>query len=195
MLPKDRSFKLFSALFALVLLFIFSAFPAPAFALTEVEVSPVNTSDGAIVLIVDGFSASYIYPELTPHALDGTPLEKTRLENIPKICEKSARIQEFRVPQTFTEGGNSVLITGNPGTDTELVGIKDATYYDVLRKAGYLCIAIMENGDFGSICAKQDVVARDENNSINDLKITLEKYNHSSDTPEAPEIPEGLLKV
>lgn len=195
MLLKDRNLRLFSALFSLALLFIFSALPAPAFALTEVEVSPVNTSAGAVVLIVDGFSASYIYPELTPHALDGTPLEKARLKNIPEIYEKSARIQELRVPQTFTEGGNSVLITGNPDADTELVGIKDATYYDVLHKAGYLCIGVMENGDFGPICAKQDVVARDENNSINDMQITLEKYNHSSETPEAPETPEGLLKV
>jgi 2,3-bisphosphoglycerate-independent phosphoglycerate mutase len=195
MLPKDRNLKFFPALLSLTLLFIFFAFPAPAFALTEVEVSPVNTSDGAVVLIVDGFSASYIYPELMPHSLDGTPLEKARLENIPKICEKSARIQEFRVPQTFTEGGNSVLITGNPGADTELVGIKDATFCDVLHKAGYLCIAVMENGDFGPICAEQDVLVRDANNSINDMKITLERYDHSSDTPEAPEIPEGLLKV
>ena len=105
MLPKDRNIKFFPALFSLTLLFIFAAFPAPASALTEVEVSPVNTSEGAVVLIVDGFSASYIYPELTPHALDCTPLEKARLKNIPKICEKSARIQEFQVPQTFTEGG------------------------------------------------------------------------------------------
>ena len=53
----------------------------------------------------------------------------------------------------------------------------------------------MENGDFGSICAEQDVLVRDANNSINDMKNTLEKYNHSSDTPEASETPEGLLKV
>ncbi len=195
MLPKDRNLKFFSALFSFALLFIFSGFPAPAFALTEVEVSPVNTSEGAVLLVVDGLSASYIYPELTPHALDGTPLEKAKLENILKISENSARILEFRVPQTFTEGGNSVLITGNPGADTELVSFKDATVYDVLHEEGYLCIAVMENGDFGSICAEQDVVVRDKNNSINDLKITLEKYDHSSDNPEAPRIPEGLLKV
>lgn len=195
MLSKDRNFKLFSALFSLALLFIIFAFTVPASALAEVEVNPVNTSDGAVVLIVDGFSASYIYPELTPHALDGTPLEKARLKNIPKICEKSARIQEFRVPQTFTEGGNSVLITGNPDADAELVGIKDATYCDVLHKAGYLCIGVMENGDFGPICAEQDVLVRDANNSINDMHITLEKCDHSSDIPEAPGTPEGLLKV
>ena len=179
MLSKDRNLNLFSALFSLALLFIFSWLPVPASALTEVEVNPVDTPEGGVLLIVDGFSASFIYPELTPHALDGTPLEKARLENIPNICEESARILEFRVPQTFTEGGNTVLITGNPDADTELVSFKDATVYDVLHKEGYLCIAVMENGDFGSICAEQDIVVRDANNSINDMKITLEKYDHS----------------
>ena len=195
MLSKDRNLKLFSALSSLALLFICCTSPIPAFALTKVDVSPVNTPQGAVLMIVDGLSASYIYPELTPHALDGSPLEKARLENIPKISGNSARILEFRVPQTFTEGGNSVLITGNPGADTELVSFKDATVHDVLHKEGYLCIGVMENGDFGSICAEQDVVVRDENNSINDMKITFERYDHSSDTPEAPEVPEGLLKV
>lgn len=195
MLSTDRKFKLFSALFSLALLIIFSTFLVPASALTEVKINPVNTPEGAVVLIIDGFSASYIYPELTPHALDGTPLEKARLVNIPKIYENSARVLEFHVPQTFTEGGNSVLITGNPDADTELVGFKDASYCDVLHKNGYLCIAVMENGDFGPICAEQDILVRDANNSINDLKITLEQYNHSSDTSELPEVPEGLLQV
>ena len=76
--------------------------------------------------------------------------------------------------------------------DSELVSFKDATVFDVLHKKGYLCLAVMEKGDFGSICAEQDVILKDENNSMNDLKIVLEKYDHS---PEAPEIPEGLLQV
>ena len=109
-----RNFKLFPALFSLAILFIFSAFPAPASAITEVKVNPINTSEGAVVLIVDGLSASFIYPELTPHSLDGSPLDKAKLENIPKIAEDSARILEFRAPQTFTEGGHSVLVTGDP---------------------------------------------------------------------------------
>ena len=97
-------------MFFLAILFTFSVFSSPASALTEVEVNPVNTPEGAVVLIVDGLSASFIYPELTPHALDGTPLEKARFENIPKINENSARVLEFRAPQTFTEGGHSVLV-------------------------------------------------------------------------------------
>ncbi len=192
MLLHGLNLKLFSALFSFTLLFIFFSFPAPASALTEVEVSPVNTPQGAVVLIVDGLSASFIYPELSPHSLDGTSLEKARLENIPKISEDSARIIEFRAPQTFTEGGHSVLVTGNPGADSELASFKDATIFDVLHEEGYLCIGVMEKGDFGSICAEQDVIVRDENNSIKNMKIVLEEYDHS---PAAPEMPEGLLKV
>jgi len=141
-----RKPKSISVLFFLITLIAFSIFPSPASGLTEVEVSPVNTPQGAVVLIVDGLSAPFIYPELTPHALDGTPLEKAKLKNLPIISKESARILEFRAPQTFTEGGHSVLVTGNPGADSELVSFKDATIFDMLHKEGYLCIAVMERG-------------------------------------------------
>lgn len=192
MIPAIRESRSFPVLFFLAMLFVFFIFPAPAFALTEVEVNPVNTSQGAVVLIVDGLSAPFIYPELTPHALDGTPLEKAKLENLPKINKESARLLEFRAPQTFTEGGHSVLVTGNPGADSELVSFKDATVFDILHREGYLCIAILERGDSESICAEQDVILRDENNSIKNMKITLEQAKPS---PDNPEVPEGLLQV
>ena len=193
MIPGILNFKLFSILVLLTatLLIFSAAFSAPASALTEVEVNPVNTPDGAVVLIVDGLSAPFIYPELTPHALDGTPLEKARLENIPEIGKNSARILEFRAPQTFTEGGHSVLVTGNPGADSEFVSFKDATIFDVLHSEGYLCIAVMEKGDFWSICAEQDAILRDENNSIKNLEIVLEQSEHSRDNP----VPSGLLQL
>lgn len=192
MMLGARNFKPLSALFFLAILSFFFTSPFPASALTEVEVNPVNAPEGAVVLIVDGLSAPFIYPELTPYALDGSPLEKARLENIPKIDEESARVLEFRAPQTFTEGGHSVLVTGNSGADSELVSFKDATVFDVLHEEGYLCIAIMEKGDSWSICAEQDIILKDENNSINNMKIVLEQHAHS---PDAPEIPEGLVKV
>lgn len=192
MIPGIRNFKLFSILVLLTTLLIFSAaFPAPASALTEVEVNPVNTPDGAVVLIVDGLSAPFIYPELTPHALDGTPLENARLENIPEIGKNSARILEFRAPQTFTEGGHSVLVTGNPGADSEFVNFKDANIFDILHSEGYLCIAVMEKGDSWSICAEQDAVLRDEKNSIKNMEIVLAQYEHSQDNP----VPSGLLQL
>jgi 2,3-bisphosphoglycerate-independent phosphoglycerate mutase len=132
MMSGARNLKPFSLVLLTVILLISSAaFSLPACALTEVEVNPVNTPDGAVVLIIDGLSAPFIYPELTPHALDGTTLEKARLENIPKIGKSSARIIDFRAPQTFTEGGHSVLVTGNPDADSEFVSFKDANIFDI----------------------------------------------------------------
>jgi 2,3-bisphosphoglycerate-independent phosphoglycerate mutase len=194
-LSRDQNPKFILTLLSLILLIIFSTSLSPASALTEIEVSPVNTPQGAVVLIVDGLSASFIYPELTPHALDGTTLEKAKLEIIPKIGKDSTRVLEFRAPKTFTEGGHSVLFTGNPDADSELLSFKDATIFDILHKENYLCLAVMEKGDFGSICTEQDVILKDENNSVKDMKIVLENHNHSSYSTDIPEIPEGLLEV
>lgn len=172
--------------------FFFALFPGLSSAVCEVEVNSVSSPEGAVILIIDGLSAPYVYPELTPYALDGSPLEKARLENIPEISENSARILEFRVPQTFTEGGHSVLVTGNSKADSEIVSFKDATIFDILHKNGYLCIAVMEKGDSWSICAEQDAILRDANNSMADLQITLEQYDHTSISPDPPR---GLLAL
>lgn len=192
-MPGTRNIKPFSilVLLTLTLLACSATFPLPAFALTEIEVNPVNTPDSAVVLIVDGLSAPFIYPELTPHALDGAVLEKARLENIPYISKNSAQIIEFRAPQTFTEGGHSVLVTGNPDADSEFVSFKDANIFDILHQEDYLCIAIMEKGDSWSICAEQDAVLRDKNNSIKNIEIILEQNEHSPDLS----VPSGLLQV
>ena len=97
MLTRTRLFKSFLFLFFLTILF-FLTFSAPVSALTEIEINPVNTPQGAVILIADGLSAPFIYPEFTPHALDGTALEKVRLENLPNLEIESARILEFRAP-------------------------------------------------------------------------------------------------
>lgn len=193
MMPGARNFKpLFTlVLLTATLLTFFSALPLPAAALTEVEVSPVNTPAGAVVLIIDGLSAPFIYPELTPHALDGATLEKARIKNIPEIGKNSVLILKFRAPQTFTEGGHSVLVTGNTGANSEFVSFKDANVFDILHKEGYLCIAVMEKGDSWSICAEQDAVLRDENNSIKNIQIVLEQHECSPGSP----VPSGLLQV
>ncbi|WP_410510066.1 alkaline phosphatase family protein [Methanosarcina hadiensis] len=193
MTDGTQSIKSFSVLILLTvtLLTFFSLFPTPACALTEVEVNSVNTPDGAVVLIVDGLSAPFIYSELKPHALDGEPLEKARLENIPRIAKSSAQILDFRAPQTFTEGGHSVLVTGNPDANSEFVSFKDANIFDILHEEGYLCIAVMEKGDSWSICAEQDAVLRDKNNSIKNIQMVLEQYDHS----QYSSVPSGLLQL
>jgi hypothetical protein len=133
MTDSARNFKPFFIFILLTagLLILLAALPVTSSALTEVEVNPVNTPAGAVVLIVDGLSAPFIYPELTPHSLDGAVLEKARLENIPEISKNSAQILDFRAPQTFTEGGHSVLVTGNPDADSEFVSFKDANIFDI----------------------------------------------------------------
>jgi bisphosphoglycerate-independent phosphoglycerate mutase (AlkP superfamily) len=188
-----RNFKPFPILILLTasLLILSAALPVPSSALTEVEINPVNTPAGAVVLIVDGLSAPFIYPELTPYSLDGEVLEKAKLENIPEISRDSAQILDFRAPQTFTEGGHSVLVTGNPDADSEFVSFKDANIFDILHSQGYLCIAVMEKGDSWSICAEQDAVLRDKNNSIKNMEIILEQYEYSPDL----QMPSGLLHV
>lgn len=193
MISGTRNFKTLSflVLLTITLLIFYTAFPVPACALTEIEVSPVNTPDGAVVLIVDGLSAPFVYPELTPHSLDGGVLDKARLESIPEISKNSAQILDFRAPQTFTEGGHSVLVTGNPDADSEFVSFKDANIFEILHTQGYLCIAVMEKGDSWSICAEQDAILRDKNNSIKNMEIMLEQYEYSPDL----QVPSGLLHV
>ena len=192
MISTARESKSLPFLFLLAVLFLFFIFPISASALTEVEVNPVNTPQGAVVLIVDGLSAPFIYPELTPYSLDGAILKKAELENLPKMSKESARILELRAPQTFTEGGHSVLVTGNPGANSELVSFKDATIFDILHREGYLCIGVMERGDSWSICAEQDVILRDKNNSIKNIEMVIEQPDPF---PGVPEVPEGLLQV
>ncbi len=175
----------FLVLFVLLLSPITSAY-------TEVEVSPVQTPNGAVLFIADGMSAPFVYPELTPYALDGSPLERARLEAIPEISKESAKVLELRVPQTFTEGGHSVLVTGNTGADSELVSFRDASVFDVLHEQGYLCIGVMEKGDSWSICAEHDAILRDEKNSISKMEPTLESYEHN---PGPSKVPSGLLEL
>jgi len=84
MIPAIRESRSSPVLFFLAVLFVFFIFAAPAFALSEVEVNPVNTPQGAVVLIVDGLSAPFIYPELTRMHLTARPLKKPN----SKICRK-----------------------------------------------------------------------------------------------------------
>lgn len=145
-----------------------------------------------MLLIVDGLSAPFVYPELTPRALDGNPLEKALVETLPEIAGESMRVLDVRAPRTFTEGGHSVLVTGNRKADSEMVSFRDASIYDAAHKNGYLCIGVMEKGDSWAVCAEQDALLRDKNNSVTKLRITLEEYEHP---PDNVNVPPGLIKL
>ncbi|WP_340818173.1 sulfatase-like hydrolase/transferase [Methanolobus sp. WCC4] len=139
-----------------------------------VEIGPVNTPHGAVILIVDGLSSSYIYPEYTPYAIDGSELEKARPEKILSIFDQSCRVLDVTAPQTFTEGGHSVLATGYSKADGELVGAYRTTIYDVAHDNDYMAFAIMQKGDSSGMCSKQNVVIHDVDNSINEPKMVTD---------------------
>ncbi|MGP8321803.1 MAG: sulfatase-like hydrolase/transferase [Methanosarcinaceae archaeon] len=173
-------------LVATTLFLLYLIVPPPAIASTVVEINPVNTPDGAVILIIDGLGSPYIYPELVPYAIDGTVLDKAIVHNILQIANESARVMDMRAPQTYTEAGHSVIVTGNSGADAEVVGYPDATIYDMAHENGYLAIAVLERGDFYEMCAEQDIVAYDETNSINNPTIKIATNKHIDvDVPQA----------
>ncbi len=163
-----RAFR-FCAIFFLLLFLI------PTCSASEtVEINPVNTPHGAVILIVDGLSSCYVYPEYTPHAIDGSELDKAEPENILQIFDQSCRVLDVVAPQTFTEGGHSVIATGYSKADSELVSSFGTTMYDVAHDNGYLTFAIMEKGDSSGMRSKQNVIIHDVDNSINKPEMVTE---------------------
>ncbi|WP_167848804.1 alkaline phosphatase family protein [Methanolobus halotolerans] len=139
----------------------------PVNAYSVVEVNPVDTPHGAVILIVDGLSSSYIYPEFTPYALDGSVIGKASTPNISMIFDQSCRVLDVRAPQTYTEAGHSVLVTGYSKALSDTVEGTGTTIYDVAHEYDYSTFAIMQKGDFWSLRAKQDAIVHDASNSIN----------------------------
>ncbi|MHC1575813.1 MAG: alkaline phosphatase family protein, partial [Methanosarcinaceae archaeon] len=150
----------------------------PITAETIIEVSPVDTPAGAVVLIVDGLGSSYVYPELIPHAVDGNVLDKPELSNFSFICKNSVRIVNIMTPRIDSDSGHSILVTGNSDADGQMVVYPGSTIYDILHENGYLAIAILEKGDSDQLLAEQDVVVHDVTTSINDLQMTVLTNDH-----------------
>ncbi len=138
---------------------------------TVVEIGDVNTPQSAVIFIIDGLSSCYVYPEYTPHAIDGSVLDKAKTPNIKEIFNNSCRVLDIKAPQTFTEGGHSVLVTGYSKADSEIAGAHRTTIYDVAHENGYLTFAIMQKGDSTSICKKQNVIIHDTENSVNEPEM------------------------
>ncbi len=156
-------------------LFFLILFLIPTCSANDVaEINSVNTPKGAVILIVDGLSSCYVYPEYTPYAIDGSVLEKAEPENILQIFDQSCRVLDVTAPQTFTEGGHSVIATGYSKADSVLVGSFGTTIYDVAHDNGYLTFAIMEKGDSSGIRSKQNVIIHDAKNSITEPEMVIE---------------------
>jgi len=126
----------------------------------DVQVGEDVHPTGAVILVVDGFGASYVYPEYTPYALDGSALDKALLFN---LTGDVARVLDVRVPVPETLKSHSVLVTGDPNADPEALG---PTIFDEFRKKGYLCLALLQRGDTLEMLKKQDGVLYFDNNSI-----------------------------
>lgn len=166
------------------LLFVFSMYclcsVIPGSAYTEIMVDPVPVPAGMVIVIADGLGAPYIYPEHTPHALDGNPLEVPSFHNLSMLGATGAKVSVVRAPQTYTEAGHSVLVTGNPKALSDTVRIPMSTIYDVAHDYDHLAFGIMEKGDSSSICDEHDVMVHDASNSMNDPGMIVESTSSAS---------------
>lgn len=171
MSEKKRPWASISTMFLFLLLLNLILQPAGAYSV--VEVNPVNSPHGAVILIVDGLSSSYIYPEFTPYALDGSVIGKANTTNLSFILDESSRVLDVRAPQTYTEAGHSVLVTGYSKALSDSVERSGTTIYDVAHEYDYYTFAIMKKGDFASMCGKQDVIVHDATNSINKPEMII----------------------
>lgn len=107
---------------------------------------------GAVLLVVDGLGASYVYPEHRAYALDGSALEGVILFN---LTGGGARAVDVRVPVPETTQSHSILITGDSGTNPDRLG---PTIFDAARAEGYLCLAVLERGDAMPVLQEMDGV-------------------------------------
>jgi 2,3-bisphosphoglycerate-independent phosphoglycerate mutase len=130
---------------------------------TEVQIGNVVRPTGAVILVIDGMGASYVYPEHRAYCLDGTALDRAILFN---LTQDATRIVDLRVPVPSTTPSHSILVTGYSGAGSELVGIPGATVFDVARDNGFLCLAILQRGDSIEMVLEQDGVLYLEDNSI-----------------------------
>lgn len=135
----------------------------------NVQVSEEQHPRGAVLLVVDGLGASYVYPErsCSPYTLDGTPLGKTILFN---LTGNGARILDMRAKVPETLKSHSILVTGSAQAEPESLG---RTIFDVAHENGYLSLAILQHGDFHEMLIRQDGALYFGNNSIYNAKASL----------------------
>jgi hypothetical protein len=132
----------------------------------DVQVGLTNTPAGAVILVVDGLGASYVYPEHSAYALDGSPLGRAVLFN---LTGGGARAVDVTVPVPETTKSHSVLITGNSEVNPDAIG---PTIFDAARKSGYLCLAVLERGDSLAVLQKMDAVLYLGDNALHGAEPT-----------------------
>ena len=190
-LTKRKSFSTYQfSIYSVVLVtvLLLALFSNPALATTSIGVGPVDTPNGAVILIVDGMGATYIYPELTPHSIDGTILDKADVQNISTISKSSSRILNVEAQNPYTEAGHSTIATGYSQAEAEMVGYSGSTIYDSARAEGFVSIAILEKGDSYQMRGEQDIVIYDETNSINSPTMSIDVNSYGTDTQSVEEL-------
>ena len=167
-------------LLLLLLLLFFSS--GDACATTEITVHRSHSDyDGCVVLVIDGLGSSYCYPEVTPHALDGSILGRANCTNLLAIAEGGMRVIDVRAPVTSTHPGHSTIVTGCADAMPKTVA-DGRTIFDVAHENGYFCVGVMENGDFKEMCDELDAILHVRKNSIVSpgLAIDTSPYDHES---------------
>jgi 2,3-bisphosphoglycerate-independent phosphoglycerate mutase len=145
--------------FSLFLLLLLFMTPGLGSAI-DVQVGPQVQPGGAVILVVDGLGASYVYPEHRAYALDGSPIVGAVLFN---LTGGGARAVDVQVPVPETTKSHSVLITGNSGTDPDNPG---PTIFDAAHESGFLCLAVLERGDAMPVLQEMDGVLYLGDNSL-----------------------------
>jgi hypothetical protein len=150
-----------SLLFLLLLLLL----PGSSSAV-DVQVGSTVSPSGAVIVVVDGLGASYVYPEQSAYALDGSALQKAVLFN---LTGGGARAVDVTVPVPETTKSHSVLITGNSEVNPDSPG---QTIFDMARRKGYLCLAVLERGDSMPVLQKMDAVLYLGDNALHGAEPT-----------------------
>jgi len=167
----------------LLLLLFLLLFPSGnACATTEITVHRSHSDyNGCVLLVIDGLGSSYCYPEVTPHALDGSILGRANCTNLLAIAEGGMRVIDVRAPVTSTHPGHSTLVTGCADATPKTVA-NGRTIFDVAHENGYFCVGVMENGDFKEMCDELDAILHVRKNSMTSpgLAINTSPYDHES---------------
>ncbi len=136
----------------------------------------LEKKNGAILLILDGAGASYLSTyNYIPYDLNGVPLRKAGTPNLSLIAGKGIVVQDVRALLPTTQRGHSIIATGYSNADLEIIGYSDASIYDILRKNGYVCLALLEKGDFEEVIKEQDIAIHDPSNSVDNPVALLKK--------------------
>lgn len=122
-----------------------------------------NSPASTVILVIDGLGSSYVYPEMEARTVEGGPAGYAAL---PNLTSGGARVLDIRAPVPSTGVAHSVLVTGFSGASEQTVGIPGATIFDMVRERGYLCIAILQRGDFSQMLLEQDAFISFDDNSI-----------------------------